>query len=125
MRNGSPKVCRCANLPVPAVGVAQFANLAPLIAQGITRRGREYHQDGWADHSLNIICCENQKNAAQILRDETEKHLPNAENVRAYFEKHVGFVDASVGRMVPPPPAALLAEDPLFLLAETLRQTPD
>ena len=107
-----------------AVGVAQFANLAPLIAQGITRRGREYHQDGWADHPLNLICCENQKNAAQILRDETEKHLPNAENVRAYFEKHVGFVDASVGRMVPPPPAALLAEDPLFMLAEPYAELP-
>lgn len=107
-----------------AVGVLVFSALAPLIAQGITARAEQYHQEGWEDHPLNIICCENQKNAAQILRSETEKHLPNDALVRDYFEKYVGFVDASVGRMVPPPTPELLAEDPLLLLVEPYAELP-
>ena len=107
-----------------AVGVSVFPDLAPLIAQGVARRGREYQQEDWADHPLNVICCENQKNAGQILRDATETHLPNDARVREYFDKHVGFVDASVGRMVPPTPPALLAQDPLFVIAEPYCELP-
>ncbi len=118
-----------------AVGVGVFSSLAPLIAQGIERRtlgvieaNPGLTQDDllwhWEHHPLNIICCENQKNAGQILRDASEAHLPNDARVREYFDNHVGFVDASVGRMVPPTPPELLAQDPLFVLAEPYCELP-
>ena len=105
-----------------AVGVAQFGRLAPVIAQGIMRRARLHSE--YSAAPLNIICCENQKNAAQTLRNETEKHLPDDAVVRDYFVRAVGFVDASVGRMVPPPTPELLAEDALLLVAEPYAELP-
>jgi mannitol-1-phosphate 5-dehydrogenase len=47
--------------------------------------------------------------------------MPDSEPI---FEEQVAFVDASVGRMVPPPTPDLLNEDPLLILAEPYAQLP-
>jgi mannitol-1-phosphate 5-dehydrogenase len=73
---------------------------------------------------LNMLCCENQKEAGAILRAAVAEHLPQDIAVRQYFDDHVAFVDASVGRMVPPPTPELLAEDPLLILAEPYSELP-
>jgi mannitol-1-phosphate 5-dehydrogenase len=101
-----------------AVGVHVFSHLALVLASGIFVR----HQRGYGP--LNIICCENQKGAAALLRAEVEKHLPPDTGLRDFFAKSVGFVDASVGRMVPPPTPEMLAEDPLLVAAEPYKELP-
>ena len=124
METATAALARCV-FACSAVGAAQFPALAPLIAQGIVRRARIGVSRRSQSEPLNIVCCENQKNAAQMLQAETEKHLPPGDvRVRDYFEKCVGFVDASVGRMVPPPTPELLREDPLLLLAEPYAELP-
>lgn len=115
-----------------AVGVNSFPALAPVIAAGIMRRcdgfmepvSEEERREHWQMHPLNVLCCENQKGAGAILRRAVEQHLPDNAFAREFFQKHVGFVDASVGRMVPPPTPELLAEDPLFILAEPYAELP-
>jgi mannitol-1-phosphate 5-dehydrogenase len=104
-----------------AVGVNAFSRLAPILAAGIAHR---FHTDTVNSSPLNIICCENQKDAGVILRNAVAKCLPQDAGLRTYFEEQVAFVDASVGRMVPPPTPELLAEDPLLILAEPYAQLP-
>ena len=100
-----------------AVGVNAFPHLAPVIANGIVNRAKSLLP-------LNILCCENQKGAGAMLREAVKQHLPDSPLVRDFFQNYVGFVDASVGRMVPPPTPELLAEDPLLILAEPYAELP-
>ena len=104
-----------------AVGVNVFSRLAPTLADGITYRVRHRATDLVP---LNFICCENKKEAGAILRTAVASHLPEDASVQAYFDGQVAFVDASVGRMVPPPTPELLAEDPLLILAESYADLP-
>ncbi|MES2463320.1 MAG: hypothetical protein V4671_22325 [Armatimonadota bacterium] len=115
-----------------AVGVNSFSALAPVIAAGIAKRcdsliepvSEEERREHWQLHPLNVLCCENQKGAGSILREAVEQHLPDTVHVREFFQNHVAFVDASVGRMVPPPTPELLAEDSLLILAEPYAELP-
>ncbi len=104
-----------------AVGVNAFPRLALTLAAGILHR---FHQASPESSPLNIICCENQKEAGAILRDAVADCLTEDAGLREYFQQKVAFVDASVGRMVPPPTPELLAEDPLLILAEPYAQLP-
>jgi mannitol-1-phosphate 5-dehydrogenase len=104
-----------------AVGVHAFPHLAPTLASGIVARIQQGQE---TVEPLNILCCENQKGAGEILRAAVASHLPDDETTQAYFERQVAFVDASVGRMVPPPTPELLAEDLLLILAEPYAQLP-
>ncbi len=80
-----------------AVGANAFETLAPLMARGAQKRAAE---------PLRVIVCENQNDAA--------RHL-----ARAAGDVHaLVCVDASVGRMVPPPTPQMLAEDPLLIATE-------
>lgn len=94
-----------------AVGVSVFTRLAPLIAAGVEQRAHQGNPT-----PLNVLCCENQKNAASLLRQEVARHF--SENV------DIAFVDASVGRMVPPPTPELLSEDSLLIVSEAYKELP-
>lgn len=48
---------------------------------------------------LNIMLCENLNYADKVFKDELFKYLN--ENSKKQFEKNVGLVEASIGRMVP------------------------
>lgn len=116
--SGGLAVCEFA---CTAVGVNAFSRLALTLADGIAHRVRQ----GTANLApLNIICCENQKEAGALLRAAVAVHLPKDTDIRAYFDRRVAFVDASVGRMVPPPTDALLEEDALLILAESYADLP-
>jgi mannitol-1-phosphate 5-dehydrogenase len=112
------------DLACTAVGVNAFRSLAPTLALGIARRSREYAEESWEDHPFNVICCENQAKAGALMRSAVAEHITAEPRARAYFEGWTGFVDASVGRMVPPPTPELLAEDPLLILAEPYDRLP-
>jgi mannitol-1-phosphate 5-dehydrogenase len=76
-----------------AVGVRILPLIAPNIAAGLKKR---FEQN---TASLNIIICENLINADKYLEELIKKYLEKREIKQ--LEKTVGFVEASIGRMVP------------------------
>lgn len=82
-----------ADLMATAVGANILPKVAPVIAEGIKKRF-----DNGAE-PLNIIICENLLNANNLLKQWIKDYLP--ERYHDYIETKVGFVEASVGRMVP------------------------
>ncbi len=112
-------LARCA-FACTAAGVNAFRGLAPTLAMGISRRAVTK-----AAHTpLNIICCENQVGAGALLRAAVSESLPADSPTQSYFANAVAFVDASVGRMVPPPTPELRLEDPLLVAAEPYAELP-
>ena len=113
-----------ASLAATAVGARVLPLIAPLVAQGIQRKASAAKRmDGGAgDQPLNLIICENLKDAAATFRGMVEEHLDEAG--RAYARENVGFVDTVIGRMVPPPTPEMLAEDPSRILVEPYRELP-
>lgn len=106
-----------ANLAATAVGVRALPHIAPLVAAGVARRAEE-----GVPAPLNIIVCENLKDAAAIFRRMVGDHLPAARH--AYLQTHVGFVDTVIGRMVPPPTPQMRAQDPSLIVVEPYKELP-
>jgi len=106
-----------AGVAATAVGVRALPQVAPLVAAGIARRAEEGVQT-----PLNIIVCENLKNAAATLRHMVAEHL--AEEHREFFQAGVGFVDTVIGRMVPPPVPEVRKQDPAFIAVEPYKELP-
>lgn len=95
-----------ADLCSTAVGAAALPLLVPALATGIAQRTAP----------LNIILCENLRNAAAFVRDLLRPRLDDAALHR------VGLVETSIGKMVPIMPAAVRARDPLEVWAEAYHQ---
>lgn len=76
------------------VGARHLTSLAPALARGLQRRFETRPEP-----DLNVIVAENLPDAAAVLRSATLKALPAI--VRRWARQRVGFVDASIGRMVP------------------------
>jgi len=106
-----------ASIAATAVGARALPHIAPTLAKGIARR-----QERGVEEPLNIIVCENLKDAAAILRGLVIEHLDEAQ--QAYLDEHVGFVNTVIGRMVPELPAALRAESPSLIIAEPYQELP-
>jgi len=84
----------CADVAGTAVGAAALAAVAPSLAAGLSRR--------WAagiEAPLNVILCENLAGADASFRTMVASSLGEADRER--LGRLVGFVRASVGRMVP------------------------
>ena len=77
-----------------AVGVNVFRHILPIVAEGLTERAKLR-----PGSPLNIIICENMVDVDKYMRAEMEKLLPAG--IRDNLDAHAGFVEASVGRMVP------------------------
>jgi len=75
-----------------AVGVNILPYIAKTIALGIDNRF-----DKTNGAPLDIIVCENISDGGSHLKDLVSPYITNKD----YFEKSIGFVSASVGRMVP------------------------
>ena len=102
-----------------AVGVNVIERLARTLALGILERLQR------GAEPINIICCENQVRAGEKLRGYVAAALsPDEAEALRFLTASVGFVDASVGRMVPPATPELLAEDALLIQAETYAELP-
>ncbi len=101
----------CADIVSTAVGVHALPHIVAVLAQGIEARSRQAQVA-----PLNVILCENMIGVAAFLRGKLREALPVA--VHPFLERHVGLVEASIGRMVPVVPRAQREKDPLYVLAE-------
>jgi mannitol-1-phosphate 5-dehydrogenase len=106
-----------AEVMATAVGARALPLIAPNIAAGVRRR----MQTG-IEEPFNCIVCENLKGAAGILREQVCEHL--APGARAYLNRHLGFVDTVIGRMVPPLTPEMSAQDPSAIRVEPYKELP-
>ncbi len=83
-----------------AVGVNVLPHIAKMIASGINQRTTP----------LNIIICENMLDSGTHLKSLVAPYITNKE----FFEKNIGFIPASVGRMVP----VIKSDNPLEVIVE-------
>jgi len=82
-----------ADIMATAVGVRVLPLIAPMIAGGLKKRFQLNNSP------LNIIVCENLIDADKYLAELIGKNLDGHEN--SLLKERVGFVEASIGRMVP------------------------
>lgn len=82
-----------ADIMATAVGVRALPFIAPVIAAGLKKRFKQ------GASPLNIIICENLIDADRYLAGLIRNYLDTSE--AGMLEKNVGFVEASIGRMVP------------------------
>ena len=111
------EVLKEASIAATAVGARVLPMIAPLVAKGISSRAAAN-----SSTPLNIIICENLKDAAASFRKMVGDHLTPEEQM--YFQTHIGFVDTVIGRMVPPPTAEMRAEDPRLIAVEPFKELP-
>ena len=97
-----------ANICATAVGPLVLPKLFSPLAKGIKLR----HKLG--RKPIDIILCENLRNAASIMRDGIRRELPADFPIESY----VGLVETSIGKMVPIIPPEKRAGDPLTVYAE-------
>ena len=80
------------DLMATAIGVNVLKFIAKPIAEGIKKRAEI------SAPPLNIIICENLIGADEFLKGLVKKEIPA---LCDYVDKNVGFIEASIGRMVP------------------------
>ena len=97
-----------ASICATAVGPMFLPDLFPVLAGGVKLR---YEQGGGP---LDIILCENLRNAAEITRQGLRELLPTGFPV----DTCLGLVETSIGKMVPIIPAEVRQKDPLTVYAE-------
>lgn len=105
-----------ADVMATSVGVAYLADVARTMAPGIQQRLQEDKPP------LDILLCENKLNASEFMRFEIAKHLPT--DLLTLFSERIGFVEASIGRMVPFMTAEMRADDPLLVCVEEFCDLP-
>lgn len=98
-----------AGIMAVSVGKEILTTILPDIANGIVRRAQIN-----PGAPLDIIIAENMRSAAEFVNEHLKRDLPPG----FPFEKFVGLVETSIGKMVPIIPQAELEKDPLVLFAE-------
>ncbi|MGQ9682171.1 MAG: mannitol dehydrogenase [Anaerolineae bacterium] len=106
-----------AQLMATSAGVRALPAVARTVAAGLNRRLSDPDAA-----PLNIIVCENLKDAAAYFRGLVEAELE--EPLRALLAQRVGFVDTVIGRMVPLLTPEQRAADPAFIMAEPYKELP-
>lgn len=97
--------CRVA---ATAVGPAALPYIYPNLAAGLVRR-REA-----GNGPLDVIICENMRNAAEAMYEGVAEHLPSDFPLR----EMLGAVETSIGKMVPIMDEETREKDPLLVYAE-------
>jgi mannitol-1-phosphate 5-dehydrogenase len=105
-----------ADIASTAVGVNALPYIVPALAKGIALRLER------GGGPLDIIVCENLIHAGSFLREKLRAQLP--ENHHTALDAQIGFVEASIGRMVPVMTEAQRAEDPLLVCVEPYCELP-
>ena len=103
------------SLVVTSVGLNALADLLPLFAEALVFR---YQKSPFAP--IDIIIAENIRNADELFKQNLLQYLP--ENYP--FEKLVGLVETSIGKMVPIMTEIDLLENPLQIFAEEYNSLP-
>lgn len=106
-----------AEIMATAVGVNVLPRIAAPIAAGLRRRW----EDGNAG-PLNILICENRLDADRYLKQLVMEALGDQE--RALLDERVGFVETSIGRMVPVMTPAMQEGNPLRIWVEEYAELP-
>lgn len=100
-----------ADIMATAVGVNILPRIAGNIAQGLKTRF-----DGGNFSYFNIIICENMIDADKFLREAVKEKI--GDDYKDKVDELVGFVEASIGRMVPIQTPALTNNDILRVCVE-------
>ncbi|NLB46013.1 MAG: mannitol dehydrogenase, partial [Clostridiaceae bacterium] len=99
-----------ADLAATAVGANNLVRIAPALAAGLARRLKK------TDAPLNILICENLMHADQVLDRHIKASLDPADHPA--FERRIGLVETSIGRMVPIQTLDMQDGDPLRVCVE-------
>lgn len=99
-----------ADIMATAVGVNVLKFIAKPVAEGVKARMKA------GRGALDIIVCENKIDANIYLHDLIAENLNEEE--KEYFDANFGFVEASIGRMVPKTPDNISAQFPLAVCVE-------
>lgn len=105
----SDAIAEC-DIMATAVGARILKFIVPNIAAGLRKRWKN------GETSLNIIICENLMDANKVLEGLVKEHLTEEE--KAVFDRTVGLVEASIGRMVPVQTEAMKDGEPLRVCVE-------
>ena len=100
-----------------AVGVNVLPRIAPMLAKGIARRMALEPR-----RPLDIVICENLIDANLRLAEWISEFLPAG--LRPRLADDVGFVEASIGRMVPVMTEEMKAGNPLRVFVEPYDELP-
>jgi mannitol-1-phosphate 5-dehydrogenase len=106
-----------ADVMATAVGVNVLPRIAATIAGGLALRWKNGNAA-----PLNIIICENLIGADRFLADLVGKELD--ETGKGYLKTRIGFVEASIGRMVPVMSPEMQGGNPLAICVEPYDQLP-
>lgn len=106
-----------ADIASTAVGLHALPYIAPAIARAVVKRA-----DRADALPLDIIICENLKDAEAHMRSLVAGHLDA--KYHRFLDEKVGFVEASIGRMVPVVTAEQRAEDLLAVWVEPYCELP-
>ena len=98
-----------ADLLSTAVGKSALPELAEPIASGIMKR---YEKN--PKKPIDIILCENMRDSARFFSETIAGHLPAGFPIESY----IGFVETSIGKMVPLMSMEERKKDPLLVYAE-------
>jgi mannitol-1-phosphate 5-dehydrogenase len=98
-----------ADIAATAVGQKALGSIVTLLATGIVQRSRRF-----PGRPLDIIICENMHDAASFLKRALVEALPAG----FPFERTIGLVETSIGKMVPIMSEMDRARDPLLVFAE-------
>ena len=104
----SEEIASC-DMMATAIGVNVLKFIAKPISEGIKKRAKV------SAKPLNIIICENLIGADEFLKGLIKKEIPELSD---YVDKNVGFVEASIGRMVPVMTEEKKAGNPLTVYVE-------
>ena len=74
------------------------------------------------DAPLNVIICENLMGADEYFAGLVKAHLNDEQ--KEYFDKYIGLVEPSIGRMVPLTPKELAEQNPLAVCVEEYCELP-
>ena len=96
-----------AEIITTAVGLRILQFIAPAIAKGIAERKKR-----GVEKPLNIVACENGLKASSQLKEHVYGKMDA--DTAAWADKHVGFADCSVDRIVPP----VRSENPIDVVVE-------
>jgi len=87
-----------------SVGSGALPHIFPVLAEGLMRR----------DGPVDIIIAENIRHGASVFRSGLARYLPSSSSL----DTQVGFVETSIGKMVPMMTEEDISSDPLQVFAE-------
>ena len=106
-----------ADIIATAVGVSALPHIVKPVAQGFKQRWNSGN-----DTPIDLIICENKIDADKYLRELFLKEFSEEEGKK--FNKTVGLVEASIGRMVPVMTTEMQKGNPLRVCVESYAELP-